>query len=103
MKHILAAFLFCSISTIANANDESFFQTNKPVLCGDTATVFKSLDKNFQEYPAWVGKDGANESRYSLFVNKKTGSWTLIQFTKDLACVIGLGDESRDIPEKPSV
>ena len=31
-------------------------------------------------------------SRYSLFVNEETKSWTLIQFDDKIACVLGTGE-----------
>lgn len=46
------------------------------------------------EIPVWTAKDGQDDSRYLLLVNSKTRTWTLLQFTPETACILGLGEES---------
>jgi hypothetical protein len=71
----------------------------KPVECADTATLLRGLSgSDYKERPIWFGiEPGATVSRYSLFVNEETKSWTLIQFDDKIACVLGTGENSTRI------
>jgi len=91
MDKLLMAFLFCLASSIDNA--QAFTTAQKPVICDETKKVIKSLTENFNEKPVWTAKDVQDNSRYSLFVNAKTGSWTLLQMSPEYACVLGVGEE----------
>ena len=74
----------------------------KPVICEKTELVIESLQKGeYKEQPIWIGVDEA--SRYSLFVNEKTKTWTMIQFNQQIACIIGAGNSSMIIFTGPSV
>jgi len=80
------------------------FQLKKPVVCDDTALVFQALTEQAGERPIWVGKgDGIDTSGTTLFVNEITKSWTLVQFDKDKACVLGSGISSRPIYTGPEI
>ena len=71
----------------------------KPVECADTATLLRGLSgSDYKERPIWWGiEPGATVSKYSLFVNEETKSWTLIQFDEKIACVLGTGEASTQI------
>lgn len=97
MRITIMAFLFCLTSTIANAEA---FVARKPIVCDETKKVIKSLTETFNEKPIWSGKDSQDESRYSLFVNQKTGAWTLVQMTPEYSCVLGVGEESKSFGEE---
>ena len=62
----------------------------KKVTCGKTADIFAALQESYQEIPIWLGVDeeGVN---FVILANKKTGSWTFIQFTDKVACSLGVG------------
>jgi len=92
MRTMTMVFLFCLISSIANAES---FVARKPIVCDETKTVIRSLTETFKEKPMWTAKDVQDDSRYSLFVNEKTGAWTLVQMTPDYACVLGVGEDSK--------
>lgn len=92
MRIILAAFLFCSTSTIANAEAQLI---HKPVLCEKTSVLFKTLKDDYEEMPLMMGQDASNDSKYILFVNSKAGTWTFVQFTQEYACMIGFGTNSK--------
>jgi len=85
------AFLFCLVSTVANAQP---FQTNKPVICDDSKTVIKFLSERYGERLIWMANDAQDLSKFGLFVNEKTKTWTMLQFTPEIACVVGLGKDS---------
>lgn len=99
MKKLSMAFLFCLISTIANAqNMPEFRQVPKPVLCGPVNVVLKGLaDDDINEKPIWIGKNDDQKSDYALFVNPKTSAFTLIQFGKEWACILGIGFKSNSL------
>jgi hypothetical protein len=77
----------------------------KPIECADTATLLRGLSgSDYKEKPIWFGiEPGATVSRYSLFVNEQTKSWTLIQFNETIACVLGTGDASTQIFTGPKI
>ena len=77
----------------------------KPIECADTATLLRGLaGSDYKERPIWWGiEPGATLSRYSLFVNEETKSWTLIQFDEKLACVLGTGESSTQMFTGPKI
>jgi len=77
----------------------------KPIECADTATLLRGLSgSDYKEKPIWWGiEPGATVSRYSLFVNEETKSWTLIQFDDKIACVLGTGENSTRIFNGPKI
>jgi len=83
-------FLFCLTSTIANAQDIPAVEVKKSVFCADAKSVFKNItESEWEETPVWVG-NGA-DSTFTLIANEKTGTWTLIQFNQEIACIIDVG------------
>lgn len=74
----------------------------KPVVCEKTELVIEGLQKgDYKEQPIWIGID--QSSRYSLFANEKSKTWTLIQFNETIACIIGTGEGSRQVFLGPTV
>jgi len=96
MRTVAVAFLFCLASSIANAQS---FQSNKPVVCDNVQKVIKALGENYEEKPIWMAS-GEN-TKFSLFVNQSTGSWTIIQFTSEVACILGVGNDSKLVLGNP--
>lgn len=66
----------------------------KKISCTTTEIVLQSLTEEFFEKPIWLGE--GSDSLYSIFVSKN-GSWTIIQFNNQIACVIGVGKSSKQI------
>jgi hypothetical protein len=77
----------------------------KPLHCSDTKTLIQSLSgEGIKEKPVWWGiEPGSTVSRYSLFVNEQTKTWTLIQFDDTVACVLGMGQASTQIFNGPKI
>jgi hypothetical protein len=68
----------------------------KPVLCDNTKTIIEAVSGgDNREQPFWVGKD--LKSQYIMMVNEKTKNWTLVQYNKDIACIIAIGDGHKQI------
>lgn len=71
---------------------------NKPVLCGPSQKIFSYLSgPDVKEQPYWIGKTESNESRFALLINTKTQTWTLVEFNKDIACVLGAGVDYKNL------
>lgn len=68
----------------------------KDVLCDNVKTVIETLiSVPYNEQPVWSGKDSS--SRYVMLLNRKTGTWSLVQFNDKAACVLGTGTDSTEI------
>jgi hypothetical protein len=90
MRSLLLAFLVCS-SSLVNAQ----FQYDYPLLCDRTAKIIQSLGDNWKETLTWSGKHTSDNSVYSLWVNEKEGTWTLLKMTSEVSCILGTGEESK--------
>ena len=67
---------------------------NKPVVCEATEKVFRTIVEEYKETPQWQGHNPQQGTSTVLTVNTQTGSWTLIEYTAQTACVIGVGENS---------
>jgi hypothetical protein len=92
MHNLAMAFLLGLTSFVVHAR---VVQVEKPVVCSNLKTVVETISQDFQEQPAWRGND--SNSKYIMFANSKTGTWTLIQYDDKIACVIGSGENGRQI------
>lgn len=90
MKNTAMAFLFCLISTIANA--QNIIDLTKSLKCSDAQTVMNYFTDVFKETPVWVGRTVHN-THITLLANRETKSWTMIEYDTKLACVLGAGEE----------
>jgi hypothetical protein len=98
MKHILI-FLTSLACLTAVAQPMT---TKKEVYCDKTEKIISILQgEDFEEAPIWFGKSDGNAPNYSLFVNQKIKSWTIIQFNKETACVLGTGEGFNLLNNKP--
>lgn len=69
---------------------------NKPVVCDKIEVVIEWLkDKERNQKPFWIGQSTSDEIFYSVVLNEKTGSWTIIEFNRNHACVLGLGEKNQ--------
>lgn len=63
---------------------------DKKVTCASTELVMRALESSeYKEIPYWMGTDG--DSYWGMLVNENTKTWTIIQFNRDVACIIGSG------------
>jgi hypothetical protein len=93
MKKLLALLLAIPLLTSAAPEADDAFFVEKRVVCDKTNVVFEVLMKGeSRENPIWGGTNG--DARFGLFINKETGTWTMVQFNKDIACILGHGDNS---------
>jgi hypothetical protein len=77
----------------------------KTIGCISTEIMLKGLSgSDYKEKPIWMGiESDAPMSKYSLFVNDDTKTWTLIQFDEKIACVLGTGGFSTYIFTGPKI
>ena len=74
----------------------------KPVICDTLKTVIETLTgTGYREQPFWAGND--ETSRFILLANERTKSWTIVQFNNNIACVLGTGENHRQVFSKPAV
>ena len=90
MRMLALAFLFCLLSSVANAQPS--VQLHKPVTCSTLKAVVEQLSGIHGEEPHWNGL--GNGSKYIMFVNPKTQAWTLFEYTDTIACLVGTGEQS---------
>jgi len=89
MKYLLICSLLIPLSVKAQQ------QYSKPVMCAETTKVIKTLTgKEYEEKPFWMGVDNKDHT-FSIFYNKETTGWTIIEFKGRTACVLGAGEESQ--------
>lgn len=92
MKY-LAIIIFITVSL--NVRAETLI-TEFP--CGETAKITQFLKERYNEEPIVIGRaDDIANSLMSLWVNKISGSWTLISTKEELTCVIGTGKDLKVI------
>ena len=78
--------------------------TKKEVYCDNTDKLLLILQNGeFEETPIWFGKGDGKAPNYSLLVNQKTKSWTMIQFNNEIACVIGTGENFNLLNKKSHI
>ena len=79
-------------------------QIKKPVMCESTPLVFQALSDQAGEKPIWLGRgNGSDTSSTTIFANETTKTWTIVQFDKDMACILGSGVSSRQIFTGPVI
>lgn len=94
-------FLFCflilpTIVFSQSIDTQESLVVNKPIVCERIDIVAKwitSPERN--QKPFWIGDSKSQESFYGVIVNEKTGSWTIVEFNHEFACILGTGNKNR--------
>jgi hypothetical protein len=95
MKKLLVASTIFLSSVILAQTGSPFTEVPKTVSCGSLATIVKALTgKDIGETPVWIGRDENGRSNYAVFMNDRTGSFTILQFNTEVACILGAGNKS---------
>ena len=90
MKYLLACLL------IPFAVSAEPVTIDKKILCDQKSVIIEVLVKGeYKESPFWIGVD--DNTRFAIFANEKTKSWTIIEYTDVIACVIGSGTKHTPI------
>lgn len=94
MKKIITTMLLLPILVFAQQEP---VELQKKMLCNDAKVIIDGLIKgDYAEKPVWFGKDTSHG--FALFANSKTGTWTLLEFDDNIACVIGEGTGHKIVP-----
>ena len=86
---ILLLILLVVLSTLSHAE---MFQLRKVMYCDEKEIVFQSLAQDFEEMPIWSGKSETGATTVTVFVNKKSGTYTLVEYDSKVACVFSVGN-----------
>jgi hypothetical protein len=100
MKKLLIILLLVPLLTAASSTvvDDATLMDIR-VACDKKSVVFEVLMQGpAQEVPIWKGAE--YDTNVVLFANRETGSWTMVQYDKNIACVLAAGDDSRPIPQR---
>lgn len=101
MKKIFVAFLLSLTSFLAHAQKQNYEIVEKPVFCSTLKIIVEAVSGEFGETPTWRGND--DKSKYVMTVNQQTGTWTMIQYNDQVACVVGFGRNSKTVYTGKSV
>ena len=95
MKKIAAMALLFGLCA-ANTAQAEYKSYTKKITCAPLAEVLEDLNSNnVKELPVWIGTSNDPEIKYSVLVNKKIDTWTIIQYNNGAACVIAIGEGSQ--------
>lgn len=91
----LMLLLIATLPMMVMAQQDPYYEANKPVTCGPFQNIARALmgDK-FREMPLWIGSSGDDASKFALFYNDSTRTWTLVQYGSDTGCILGAGNTS---------
>lgn len=95
LKKLVAALTLVWVTSASAQIGPEFREVRKTVICGPLEVLMKGLaDSEVKERPVWIGEDESGKTSYSLFYNEKTKAFTLIQFTTNIGCILGIGYKS---------
>lgn len=91
---IVAAVLLPNSAQSQTGSTETF-QMMKPVTCTDLTVLLTYLKSEFKEVITWAGKDDQNG--FVLLENIKNKTWTLVEFSANTACILGVGSDRESL------
>ena len=90
LKTAIAGVLFLPALVFAQ-QQQGPVRIDKPVVCASTQVVISTIYEEYKEVPIWGSQLG--DSKIALMVNTETQTWTIIQWNKDVGCVIETGKD----------
>jgi hypothetical protein len=90
-KTLIALFIMVPLLSVAKEKTNNVY--NKPVQCFDAKLLFNTIETEYKEklvffYPNSITN---NKTAVIMLSNGETGSWTLIETDKTIACVLATG------------
>ena len=71
-------------------------KVEKTVTCFPLKTLLDNLKKKYQEEPMIFGMSGTiDDVVMGVYINRDTGSYTVIEFDEDVGCIVSVGDRVR--------
>jgi hypothetical protein len=86
MKKIILSFLL-TVSTVACSQQENA----KPVLCMETKEMFDTIFEEYRETILMVFDQDTFANKIVLTVNPATKTWSLVEYSTEIACLLGSG------------
>jgi hypothetical protein len=87
MKKFILSLLL-SVSTVACSQQENA----KPVLCMDTKEMFDAIFEKYNESILMVLDQDSFPNKIVLTVNHNTKTWSLVEYSTEIACLLGAGN-----------
>ena len=89
MRLSALAFLFCLISSIANAQTVTL---QKPVICMSVQQLVDELKQKHNETAVLIGEHDMIENVVTaVYANLEAGTYTVIEMNKNIGCVLSVG------------
>ncbi len=94
IKHILVGTLLCV--PLFSQSEPEVIETQ--AFCDATEKIVKDLTSKYGETPILIGSSGdVAKSTMTVWTNPKTKSWSIVATSKDVSCIIGVGDRLKPI------
>lgn len=97
-KFITVALIIGLVTLLANAKEKSIqpVKTNKKIVCFPIDSLLDDLKNKYGEEPMVMGiTENMDDVGMSLFINRDTGSYTVIEFDKEAGCIVSVGNNVR--------
>ena len=88
-------YIFAALGLICSASYAQLSEYERKFTCGETRFVMMALTKNAQEKPIWTGSDPQTGTQTTILQNTRTLTWSVVQYDKDIACVLQSGEGFR--------
>ena len=97
MKNFILLLLLLAVSTIAYSKE-----TFKPVLCMDSKEMFDAIFEEYRESILMVFDQDSFPNKIVLTVNPATKTWSLVEYSTEIACLLGSGKNYKIMGRVPS-
>jgi hypothetical protein len=92
MLKLFIATIFALFAVGSYAKEPAPVKVDKQIICFPIKTLLKDLKNKYGEEPMIVGKHSAMEDVVTaVYVNRETGTYTVIEMDDEAGCVISLG------------
>ncbi len=88
----LALALALVVTQFTAAQAQEIIDRTKQIKCSARDTVFSYFRDRHGETAMWSGFT-VHDTQLTLIINKETRSWTMIEHTPEIACVLSAGEE----------
>lgn len=88
MRYLILACL-CLTTSVSFAQLAEY---ERKLTCGKTKFVLEALTKVAKEKIIWVGDSKYTETQTVVMINTETLTWTVVQYDKNMACVLNNGE-----------
>lgn len=89
----------------SSAYAEKVFESPLTFTCTDDYPSLQQriTQSKYKETLKWGGYSEDSKSMFLVYTNEETNTWTLIQTNGEMACIMGVGEQSKFIDVKPSL